>query len=114
MRKLFLYLIPLIYFIASLNFPVYAKMNEKSCKTLEKWIIYHYKKSRTAWDKLGFDSSTKGMSDGFYLEGFEGQFGLSLKDYKKAKPQHRLNVKKWDFHERQATALSPIYSAVCK
>ena len=112
MKKLLIFLVPLIYCITSLNFPVYAKMNEENCETLENWIVFHYKKSRTAWDKLGFDSSKKGMSDKFYFDGFSGQLGLSNENYKYT--PHSLNQKKWNFHEKQATDLSSIYSAVCK
>ena len=110
--KNFFFILSFIYSVTLFNFPVYGKMDDKSCKTLENWIIYHYKKSRTAWDKLDFDSSKKGMSNNFYLDGFKGNYGMTYDNYKNTK--HNVNRKKWDFHERQATALSPIYTAVCK
>ena len=110
-NKLF-FIISLIYSITLFDFSVYAKMDDKRCDTLEKWIIYHYKQSRKAWDKLDFNSSKKGMSNKFYLEGFSGHFGMSWDEYKKT--THNLNRKKWNYHEKQATDLSHIYIAVCK
>ena len=86
-----------------------AAFSKKRCATLSNWIEHHYSLSRKSWDKLGYKTP---MSDGFYLDGWSSHLGLNWDDYKVT--EHNVHRKKWDYHERQASDLSKIFSAMCK